>query len=61
MKWKELTPQRIADILKAVTDDVKKQTDGPKEVSETDKPLAEATSKVYQDLNETLEAIGLEF
>ena len=56
----ELTPQRIADILKAVTDDVKQQTAKPKEVSETDKPLAEATSKVYQDLNETLEAIGLD-
>jgi len=34
----ELTPQRIADILKAVTDDVKQQTAKPKEVSETDKP-----------------------
>jgi len=56
----ELTPQRIADILKAVTDDVKQQTAKPKEVSETDKPLAEATSKVYQDLNETLEAVGLD-
>jgi len=56
----ELTPQRIADILKVVTDDVKQQTAAPKEVSEADKPLAEATSKVYQDLNETLEAIGLD-
>jgi len=56
----ELTPQRVADILKAVTDDVKQQTAEPKEVSEADKPLAEATSKVYQDLNETLEAIGLD-
>jgi len=56
----ELTPQRIADILKGVTDEVKQQTAKPKEVSETDKPLAEATSKVYQDLNETLEAIGLD-
>jgi len=56
----ELPPQRIADILKAVTDDVKQQTVEPKEVSEADKPLAEATNKVYQDLNETLEAIGLD-
>ena len=56
----ELTPQRVADILKVVTDDVKQQTAEPKEVSEADKPLAEATSKVYQDLNETLEAIGLD-
>jgi len=56
----ELTPQRVADILKVVTDDVKQQTAEPKEVSEADKPLADATSKVYQDLNETLEAIGLD-
>ena len=56
----ELTPQRIADILKVVTDNVKQQTAKPKEVSEADKPLAEATNKVYQDLNETLEAIGLD-
>ena len=56
----ELTPQRVADILKVVTDDIKQQTAEPKEVSEADKPLAEATSKVYQDLNETLEAVGLD-
>ena len=56
----ELTPQRIADILKDADKDVKQQTAEPKQVSETDKPLADATNKVYQDLNETLEAIGLD-
>jgi DNA primase len=56
----ELTPQRIADILKDATDDMKQQTAKPKEVSEADKLLAEATSKVFKDLNETLEAIGLD-
>jgi len=56
----ELTPQRVADILKDADKDVKQQTAEPKQVSETDKPLAEATSKVYQDLNETLEAVGLD-
>jgi len=58
----ELTPQRVADILKGADKDVKQQTaePEPKEVSETDKPLADATNKVYQDLNETLEAIGLD-
>ena len=60
LEVEELTPQRVADILKVVTDDVKQQTAEPKEVSEADKPLAEATSKVYQDLNETLEAVGLD-
>ena len=56
----ELTPQRIADILKDADKDVKQQTAEPKQVSETDKPLADATNKVYKDLNETLEAIGLD-
>jgi len=56
----ELTPQRIADILKDAADDMKQQTAKPKEVSEADKLLAEATSKVFKDLNETLEAIGFD-
>ena len=56
----ELTPQRVADILKDVTENIKQNTTEPKEVSEADKQLGEATSKVYQDLNETLEAIGLD-
>ena len=60
MEVEELTPQRVADILKVVTEDVKQQTAEPKEVSEADKPLAGATSKVYQDRNETLESIGLD-
>ena len=56
----ELTPQRVADILKDVTDSLKQQDSGPKKVSEDDKPLADVTSKMYQNLNETLEAIGLD-
>ena len=56
----ELTPQRVADILKDVTDSVKQQPTEPKQVSEADKPLVESTSKIYQDLNETLEAVGLD-
>ena len=56
----ELTPQRVADILKDAADDMKQQTDKPKEVSEADKLLAEVTNKVFKDLNETLEAVGLD-
>ena len=56
----ELTPQRVADILKTVTDTVKQQTAEPKQVSEDDKPLADITGKIYKDLNETLEAVGLD-
>jgi len=56
----ELTPQRVADILKDVTENIKQKTTEPKQVTEADKPLVEAASKIYQDLNETLEAIGLD-
>ena len=56
----ELTPQRVADILKTVTDTVKQQTAEPKQVSEDDKPLADITGKIYKDLNETLESVGLD-
>jgi len=56
----ELTPQRVADILKDAAGGMEEQTATPKEVSEADKLLAEAASKVFKDLNETLEAIGLD-
>ena len=56
----ELTPQRVADILKDAAGDMKQETAKPTEVSEADKLLAEAASKVFKDLNETLEAIGLD-
>jgi DNA primase len=56
----ELTPQRVADILNDVTENIKQKTTEPKQVTEDDKPLAEAASKIYQNLNETLEAVGLD-
>ena len=43
-----------------VTDNLKNKTTEPKQVSEDDKPLADITSKIYKDLNETLESIGLD-
>ena len=56
----ELTPQRIADILKDTADDMAKHVVKNKQVNEDDKPLADVTEKVYSDLNETLEAIALD-
>ena len=55
-----LTPQRVADILKDTTKNIKQQTTESKQVSEVDKLLAKTTSKVYKDLNETLQAVGLD-
>ena len=56
----ELTPQRIADILKDTSDNMKKETMEPVEVNEDDKPLAIVAGKIYPDLNETLEAVALD-
>ena len=56
----ELTPQRIADILKDTADKMQKQSAETKIVNEDDKILADTIGKVYPDLNETLEAIALD-
>ncbi|KFM19451.1 hypothetical protein AAA799D07_00574, partial [Marine Group I thaumarchaeote SCGC AAA799-D07] len=56
----ELTPQRVADILKDTSDNMKKENMEPIKVSEADKALAEVASKVYPDLNESLEALALD-
>ena len=56
----ELTPQRIADILKDTSDNMKKETTELVEVNEDDKPLAIVAGKIYPDLNETLEAVALD-
>ena len=56
----ELTPQRIDEILRPVSDEIK----GGKPIhslkSEDDKPIAEIATKIYPNLNETLEAIALD-
>ena len=56
----ELTPQRVADILKDTADNMSKETMKPIEVNEDDKPLATVAGKIYPDLNETLEAVALD-
>ena len=56
----ELTPQRVADILKDTADNMSKETMKPIEVNEDDKPLAIVAGKIYSDLNETLEAVALD-
>ena len=56
----ELTPQRVADILKDTADNMSKETMEPIEVNENDKALAIVVGKIYPDLNETLEAVALD-
>ena len=57
----ELTPARLDEILKPVKDEI--EGGGPPKPTlqnEDDKPIAELASKVYPDLNETLEAVALD-
>ena len=55
----ELTPQRIDDILRPVAESLKQKT-APTVQNEADKPIADIASKIYPNLNETLEAVGLD-
>ena len=57
----ELTPQRLDEILKSVKEEIQGGGPAPKAPqSEDDKPIADLASKVFPDLNETLEAVALD-
>ena len=56
----ELTPERIDEILRPIADEIKSGKPTPSLKSENDKPIAEMASKVFPDLNETLEAVALD-
>jgi DNA primase len=57
----ELSPQRIDEILKPIKDEIKSGKPAPSVLkNEDDKPIAELASKIFPDLNETLEAIALD-
>ena len=56
----ELTPQRVADILNDTNIEMKKLGTSPATMNEDDKSLATVISKIYPDLNETLESVALD-
>ena len=56
----ELTPQRIDEILRPVANEIKDGKPAPSLKSENDKPIAEIATKIYPNLNETLEAVALD-
>ena len=56
----ELTPQRIDEILRPVSESIKAGDAPPTLGNEADKPIADLASKIYPNLNETLEAIALD-
>ncbi len=55
----DLTPQRIDEILRPVVESLKEQIT-PTIQNEADKLIAELASRLYPNLNETLEAIALD-
>lgn len=56
----ELTPQRIDEILRPIADEIKGGKPAPVLKSSDDKPLAEIASRIFPNLNETLEAVALD-
>ena len=56
----ELTPQRVADILNDTKIEMQKLGTSPATMNEDYKSLADVISKIYPDLNETLESVALD-
>ena len=56
----ELTPQRLDEILQPIADEIKNGKPTPKINSEDDKSIADIASKIFPNLNETLEAVALD-
>ena len=56
----ELTPQRIDEILRPVANEIRDGKPSPTLQNEDDKPLADMASNIFSELNETLEAVGLD-
>ena len=56
----ELTPQRVADILNDTKIEMQKLGTSQATMNEDDKSLADVISKIYPDLNETLESVALD-
>ena len=55
----ELTPQRLDEILQPIADEIKNGKPTPKITSEDDKSIVDIASKIFPNLNETLEAVAL--
>jgi DNA primase len=56
----ELTPQRLDEILQPIADEIKNGKPTPKINSEDDKSIVDIASKIFPNLNETLEAVALD-
>ena len=56
----ELTPQRIDEILRPIANEIRDGKPAPTLQNNDDKAIAEMATKVFLNLNETLEAVALD-
>ena len=56
----ELTPKRVDEILRPVAESLNKETVKPKSLNEDDTELADIAQKIYPNINESLESIGVD-
>ena len=56
----ELTPKRVDEILRPVAESMNQETVKPKSLSEDDTELADLAQKIYPNINESLESIGID-
>ena len=56
----ELTPQRIDEILRPIADEIRDGKPASTLQNNDDQPIAEMATKVFENLNETLEAVALD-
>ncbi len=56
----ELTPQQITDILRDTLEEMRNPKAKPTLTDPNDKPMAELAGKTFSQINETLEAVGLD-
>ncbi len=56
----ELTPQRIDEILRPIANEIRDGKPAPVLKSEDDKSVSQMAAKIFPNLNETLEAVGLD-
>ena len=56
----ELTPKRVDEILRPVAESMNQETVKPKSLSEDDTELADLAQKIYPNINDSLESVGID-
>jgi len=56
----ELTPKRVDEILRPVAESMNQETVKPKSLNEDDTELADLAQKIYPNINDSLESVGID-